>query len=103
VLSFVSEISGSAFATVRQRVARHLLDLASERLPEPASEHRSGSGLVVRVSQRELADAVGTTREVVVRVLRELRHEGIVWTGRDQIVIADPARLVQEHGWNPGS
>jgi CRP-like cAMP-binding protein len=34
VLSFVWEISGSAFATVRQRVARHLLDLASERLPE---------------------------------------------------------------------
>jgi CRP/FNR family transcriptional regulator, cyclic AMP receptor protein len=103
VLSFVSEISGSAFATVRQRVARHLLDLASERLPEPASEQRSGSELVVRVSQRELADAVGTAREVVVRVLRELRQEGIVWTGRDQIVIADPAQLIQEHGWNPGS
>jgi CRP/FNR family transcriptional regulator, cyclic AMP receptor protein len=103
VLSFVWEFSGSAFATVRQRVARHLLDLASERLPEPASEHRSGSELVVRVSQRELADAVGTAREVVVRVLRELRQEGIVWTGRDQIVIADPAQLIQEHGWNPGS
>jgi CRP/FNR family cyclic AMP-dependent transcriptional regulator len=40
---------------------------------------------------------------VVVRVLRELRQEGVVWTGRDQIVIADPARLIQEHGWNPGS
>ena len=103
VLSFVSEISGSTFTTVRQRVARHLLDLASERLPQPASEQRSGSELVVRVSQRELADAVGTAREVVVRVLRELRQEGIVWTGRDQIVIADPARLIQEHGWTPGS
>ena len=107
VLSFVWELSGSAFATVRQRVARHLLDLASERLPErlpePASEQRSGSELVVRVSQRELAEAVGTAREVVVRVLRELRQEGVVRTGRDQIVIADPARLIQEHGWNPGS
>ena len=29
VLSFLGELSGSAFATVRQRVARHLLDLAS--------------------------------------------------------------------------
>jgi CRP/FNR family transcriptional regulator len=77
VLSFVWELSGSAFATVRQRVARHLLDLASERLPEPASEQRSGSELVVRVSQRELAEAVGTAREVVVRVLRELRQEGV--------------------------
>jgi CRP/FNR family transcriptional regulator, cyclic AMP receptor protein len=103
VLTFVWEISGSAFATVRQRVARHLLDLASERLPEPASKHRSGSELVVRVSQRELAEAVGTAREVVVRVLRELRQDGVVRTGRDQIVIADPARLIQEYGWNPGS
>ena len=103
VLSFVWEISGSAFATVRQRVARHLLDLASERLPEPASERRSGSELVVKVSQREVAEAVGTAREVVVRVLRELRQDGVVRTGRDRIVIADPARLIQDHGWNPGS
>jgi hypothetical protein len=98
VLSFVGELSGSAFATVRQRVARHLLDLASERLPEPASGHRSGSELVVRVSQRELAEAAGTAREVVVRVLRDLRQDGVIRTGRDKIVIADPARLIQEHG-----
>ena len=84
-------------------MARHLLDLASERVPEPASEQRSGSELVVKVSQRELAEAVGTAREVVVRVLRELRQDGVVRTGRDQIVIADPARLIQEYGWNPGS
>ena len=103
VLSFVWELSGSAFATVRQRLARHLLDLASERIRGPASEQRSGSELVVTVSQRELADAVGTAREVVVRVLRELRQEGVVRTGRGQIVIADPAQLIQEYGWNPGS
>jgi CRP/FNR family transcriptional regulator, cyclic AMP receptor protein len=103
VLSFIWEIPGSAFATVRQRVARHLLDMASERVPEPASTHRSRSELTVRVSQRELAEAVGTAREVVVRVLRELRQDGVVRTGRDQIVIADPDRLIQESGWNPGS
>jgi CRP/FNR family transcriptional regulator, cyclic AMP receptor protein len=103
VLSFVWELAGSAFATVRQRVARHLLDLASERVRGPASEQRSGSELVVKVSQRELAEAVGTAREVVVRVLRELRQEGVVRTGRDQIMIADPARLIQEYGWNPSS
>ena len=103
VLSFVWEISGSAFATVRQRVARHLLDMASERVPEPASAPRPRSELTVRVSQRELAEAVGTAREVVVRVLRELRQDGVVRTGRDQIVIADPDRLIRESGWNPGS
>ena len=103
VLSFMWEIPGSAFATVRQRVARHLLDMASERLPEPASAPRPRSELTVNVSQRELAEAVGTAREVVVRVLRELRQDGVVRTGRDQIVIADPDRLIRESGWNPGS
>jgi CRP/FNR family transcriptional regulator len=39
----------------------------------------------------------------VVRALRELRQDGIVRTGRDQIVIADPDRLIRESGWNPGS
>ncbi len=99
VLRFVDEIRGGAFASVRQRVARHLLDLASER----AAAQRPGPELVARISQRELAAAVGTVREVVVvRILRELRRDGVVRTGRDQIVIVDPARLIQEHGWNTG-
>ena len=34
VLSFIEEIPGNSFATVRQRVARHLLDLAAQRGPE---------------------------------------------------------------------
>ncbi|MDQ0665420.1 CRP/FNR family cyclic AMP-dependent transcriptional regulator [Arthrobacter ulcerisalmonis] len=104
VLTFIYEIPDSAFASVRQRMARHLLDLASEL----ASEHvRAGpkldTELVVTASQSELAEAVGTAREVVVRILRELRHEGIVHTGRTGIVILDPARLVQETRWNIGS
>lgn len=89
-LAFAAEVAGSAFATVRQRVARHLLDLAAD--------HQQGTDLVAPISQQELADAVGTVREVVVRVLRELRAEGIVHTARGEIVIRDPERL-----WNPGS
>jgi CRP/FNR family transcriptional regulator, cyclic AMP receptor protein len=34
VLSFIAEIPSGAFASVRQRVARHLLDLASETQTE---------------------------------------------------------------------
>jgi CRP/FNR family transcriptional regulator len=102
VRGFIYEIPGSAFATVRQRVARHLLDLASERRPEHAPDP-VGQDLVVPVSQQELADAVGTVREVVVRVLRELRQEGVVRTERGRMVILDPARLIEEQGWNPSS
>jgi CRP/FNR family cyclic AMP-dependent transcriptional regulator len=89
-MSFLYEVPGSAFATVRQRVARHLLDLASEGAPE----------LVVSVTQQQLAEAVGTVREVVVRVLRELRTAGVVRTERNRIVIVDPARLIAEQDWN---
>jgi CRP/FNR family transcriptional regulator len=81
--SFVYEIPGSAFASVRQRVARHLLDLASEGTLAGETGHE----LVVRASQQELAAAVGTAREVVVRVLRELRRDGAVRTERARIII----------------
>jgi Oxidoreductase molybdopterin binding domain/Cyclic nucleotide-binding domain len=53
-LSFIAEIPGSAFATVRQRVTRHLLDLASES--------QTGSELVAEIGQQNLADAVGSVR-----------------------------------------
>jgi CRP/FNR family transcriptional regulator len=88
VLAFVGEIPGNAFGTVRHRVARHLLDLASERQHGPA--------LVAPISQQALADAVGSAREVVVRVLRDLRAEGIVETRRSGIVITAPGRLLAE-------
>jgi CRP/FNR family transcriptional regulator len=92
----LDEIPGNTFAAVRQRVARHLLDLAAQRGPG----REAMAEIVVPVSQQELADAAGTVREVVVRVLRELRRDGVVRTERDHIVILDPARLVSGPGWN---
>ncbi len=100
VLSFVHEITDTAFTSVRHRVARHLLDLASQ-------ESWAGAGgrptLTVEVSQRQLADAVGSVREVVGRALRELRESGAISTHRDHIEILDPVRLSHEQGgtWVP--
>jgi CRP/FNR family cyclic AMP-dependent transcriptional regulator len=94
VLSFIAEIPGSAFATVRQRVARHLLDLATATQDGPA--------LVVTISQQALADAIGSVREVVVRALRELRAEGSIDTGHSGIVLLDPERLSDEAYPSPG-
>lgn len=86
VQSFLAEIPWGAFAPVRRRIARHLLDLAAAGLPGPALE--------ARVSQAQLAAECGTVREVVVRELRELRAMGVVETRRDSITILDPARLL---------
>ena len=87
-MAFIAEIPGGAFASVRQRVARHLLDLASES--------QDGGALLVPIGQQGLADAVGTVREVVVRTLRELREAGVLRTGRRGIVVLDPERLARE-------
>ncbi len=94
--NFVNEIPGTAFATVRQRVARQLLDLASthQQDSDPNGE------LAVRITQQDLAEAVGTVREVVVRTLRQLRDAGVVRTERDRIVLLDPAQLTEEVKWN---
>jgi CRP/FNR family transcriptional regulator len=83
----------NAFGSVRQRVAAHLLDLAS-------AQQRPGGHLGARVSQQELADAVGSVREVVARVLRDLRVDRLVATSPDSIHILDPAGL-HDQSWNP--
>jgi CRP/FNR family transcriptional regulator len=95
VLSFVAEIPGSAFATVRQRMARNLLDLATAE--------QKGPELIATISQQELADAVGSVREVVVRVLRQLRQEHMIETGRRGIKLLDPERLAAEVYPAPGT
>jgi CRP/FNR family cyclic AMP-dependent transcriptional regulator len=78
-------LAGNTFGSLQQRVARHLLDLAASR--------QQGQGLVVRVTQQELADAVGSVRPVVARIIRELRVEGIITTSSDGIVILKPSEL----------
>jgi len=82
----LEELAGNTFATVRQRVARHLLDLAAAR---PAA----GGRLSALVNQQDLANSVGSVREVVARVLRELRDASLVRTSPGQVEILDPIRL----------
>ena len=86
LVDVLEQTAVNAFGSVRQRIAAHLLDLASD------SQRRHGR-LAAHVSQQELADAAGSVREVVARALRELRLAGIVATTADSVVILDPARL----------
>jgi CRP/FNR family transcriptional regulator, cyclic AMP receptor protein len=79
----------NAFGTVRQRVAVHLLDLA-------AAQQRPGAEPIARTSQQELADAVGSVREVVARVLRDFRVAGLVTTAPDGVHVLDAAALHDE-------
>jgi CRP/FNR family transcriptional regulator, cyclic AMP receptor protein len=85
----LEQIAINAFGSVKQRVATHLLDLAS-------SAGRSDGRLVAGLSQQELADAVGSVREVVARALRDFRAARLVATGTDEVVILDAIGLFEE-------
>lgn len=87
------EIAQQAFLTVRQRVARQLLDLAV---------YRPDGTLIVRVSQQELADAIASTREVVTRALRDLRKAHLLAPSRQGIILRDPLALREEVTGAPG-
>lgn len=78
-------LAGNTFGSLRQRVARHLLDLAAS--------HQQGRGLIVKATQQELADAVGSVRPVVARIIRDFRTEGMITTSSDGIIILKPAEL----------
>jgi CRP-like cAMP-binding protein len=73
-----AELSGAVTGSVRQRVARALLDLAAP--------HRADAN-VVHASQNALAEMLGVARETVGHELRRLVAEGLIEQRRGQIVI----------------
>ncbi len=79
------------FGTVRSRVA---LDLC-ERL---SADGGVRSGARVRVTHQQLADSVGSVREVVARAARELREAGIVANAHGGLEVVDPRALRAEAG-----
>ena len=83
-------VADAAFGTVREKVARHLLALSGDG--------RQDERRIAPITQQELADGIGTMREVAARALRDLRGEGIIATAPGSIEILDPARLAGSLG-----
>jgi CRP/FNR family transcriptional regulator len=82
---------GIAFAPVRSRVARDLLERA-------ARSEAPRRGTRVRVTQQAIANATGSVREVVARALRELRLQGVIATDQTGITILKVEALIAEAG-----
>ncbi|MEU6118649.1 Crp/Fnr family transcriptional regulator [Streptomyces sp. NPDC047117] len=74
---------------VRERLSLLLLELSRTHGAEDAEGVRLTAGL----SQHELAGAVGSSREAVARLLKELRERDIVRTSRRGLVIVRPDQL----------
>jgi CRP/FNR family transcriptional regulator, cyclic AMP receptor protein len=67
-------IEGLASLDVKGRLARYFRDLAVER------GRKAGGGwvVVVRPSQREIADTIGSSRETVSRTMTQLARESLI-------------------------
>lgn len=80
----MEHMANRALASMRQRVVGQLLDAAE------------GPDVIAAVTQQQLADGVGSAREVVARVLHSLRAEKLVATRVGSVVLLDPERLRSE-------
>lgn len=78
--SLVQLIDEVAFQRLDLRLARTLLQLMGE------------DGTVAR-SHQQLADELGSVREMVSRVLKHFEHAGAVQLGRQQIRVVNAQRL----------
>jgi CRP/FNR family transcriptional regulator len=84
-----SEGSRLVFDDCRQRLIQTLLRFSTSQAAEPF-----GDGVVLRITHKQLAQAVGAARETISVCLTELRRQNIVSTGRNQLKF-DPRRLEQ--------
>lgn len=84
LVSLMHTLDDVAFARLDRRIAG-LLAGRTERHSER-----------VRITHQEIADELGSSREVVSRVLEDLQDQGVVRLSRGVIEILDRARLTAE-------
>jgi CRP/FNR family transcriptional regulator len=82
-------ISRQSFQTVPSRVAGVLSRLASEEELSPSIR----DGVTIRMTQSDLAQLAGTSRESVSRFLATLERAGVVSVGRARVTVLAPERL----------
>jgi len=82
----LDQLAANAFGSIGERIARHLLDASTPG--------KQGHPTVV-ITQQELADAVGSAREVVARAVRAFRTERLVRTRPGGIVLVAPEALAE--------
>ena len=79
---FLTEV---CFLNISARLARRLLEMSESLVHE--NNHGSSIKLELKLTQKDLASLLGTTRETINRELKILRDRGIVSTSRNLITI----------------
>ena len=84
------ELEAMAYQRVDQRLARKLLDLG--RRFGVVTER--GTLIQARLTQQELAEMVGTTRETLAHTLGDFKRRGLLDSKDHQVTILDAERLL---------
>jgi CRP-like cAMP-binding protein len=63
---------------------QELLQLLSQELGQPVAE---GTRLLVRLTHQNLANAIGTTRVTVTRLLGEFQRQGLISLDSDRHLV----------------
>jgi len=94
--SAVQDMTVKALSTLVFRLMNELEQLHTfnldQRLANFLLSHASEQG-VVRMTQQTLAGHLGTSREVIARLMQGFSSQGLVTTGRGSITITDAKRL----------
>ena len=85
-----AELESRASQRVGQRLARKLLDL-SNRFGVKTSR---GTLIEARLTQQELAEMIGTTRETLAHTLSDFRARGLLDTEKHRVLIRDAEQLM---------
>ena len=85
------ELEAMAYQRVGQRLAHRLIDLGQRFGVKTVR----GTLIEARLTQQELADMIGTTRETLAHTLADFRRRGLLDTVAHQVVIRDAQRLTE--------
>ena len=85
------ELEAMAYQRVGQRLARKLTDLAARF----GVQTGRGTLIQARLTQQELAEMIGTTRETLAHTLSDFRNRGLLDTSHHEVVIRDAERLAE--------
>jgi CRP/FNR family cyclic AMP-dependent transcriptional regulator len=84
-----AELSDIVFLDVDSRIAKRLLDLAESHGQDTAD----GRLIALALSQAEIGQMVGATRESVNQCLRRFQSAGLIKVARQKIVVLKPDAL----------
>jgi len=96
IRELTTRFADRSFLDVPARLAKQLLWLARNH----GTQGESGTRIDLRLSQQELGDLIGATRESVNKYIRDWTRIGVVKQERDYLEVfdLDALRTIAEHG-----